>query len=434
MILSYSLIASLILSSCYLVYRIFLAGKRQHAFNRTMLLLIYAISLTLPIAVLAEILNTTPHSISQFALGLLDQESGDATSKFFESSADNQAGFLSAVKTLKYLYIGYILGVIFTMLYYVFGLVMLWRLMKKGERIEFGNFSLILINDSNRITPFSWHNSIVMRRSEYEEDGNMIIIHEFAHLKLLHWVDLVLAYLTVCLQWYNPVAWAMRGELKSIHEYQADEYVIESGIDPKEYLKLLVKRAAGFSNQSFTSSLRHGNLKKRVAMVYSKRTSMNSRLVALALVPAIGVGIAITSIPDVAGALRSIAEIFESNPSDAIASASVDTKEERQVYIAVENQAEFPGGMEVFGKWLNSHLAYPEEAEKDSIQGRVIIRFVIEADGTVTHPEILRGLSPAVDKEAIRLVNSMPKWTPGKINGKEVASYFTIPIVFRISD
>ena len=85
-------------------------------------------------------------------------------------------------------------------------------------------------------------------------------------------------------------------------------------------------------------------------------------------------------------------------------------------------------------KWLGNHMEYPEEAEKAGIQGRVIIRFVIEADGSVTDPKIIRGVSPEVDKEAMRVISSMPKWIPGKVNGREVASYFTLPINFRLKD
>lgn len=223
----------------------------------------------------------------------------------------------------------------------------------------------------------------------------------------------------------------MREQLRAIHEYQVDQSVIDSGIDIKEYQMMLLKRAVGFGNQSFANGLNHSKLQKRVAMMYEKSTSRRSKLLVLALIPAVGAAITVTSIPYIAGMLRTITETLDSRSSDAMASVPEGTQEERVVFIEVEHPADFPGGMDGMTEWLYAHLDYPEEAEKAGIQGRVIIKFVIEADGTVTHPEILRGLSPEVDKEAIRLVSSMPKWTPGKVNGKEVASYFTIPLVFR---
>ena len=115
------------------------------------------------------------------------------------------------------------------------------------------------------------------------------------------------------------------------------------------------------------------------------------------------------------------------------ASAPDKAPKEKDVYVAVDNEAEFPGGMEDLMKWLNDHIVYPKEAEKEGIQGRVIIKFVIEADGSVTNPEIIRGVSPALDKEALRIVSEMPKWQAAKVNGKEVASYFHLPIVFRLN-
>ncbi len=431
MILSYSLISSLILILCYLAFRIFLAGKRQHAINRCMLLLIYALSLMIPVAVLAVLMHN-PYPDQHLASGLPDIVSGETANTIIENNGANHAGFLSKVKILKLLYAVYILGLIATMLYYLYGIAMLWKLMKKGERNEFEKFSLVLINDSYRVSPFSWHDTIVMRKSDYGGDGDMILIHEFAHLKLLHWADLVLAYFTICLQWYNPAAWAMREELKAVHEYQADETVIKSGINTKKYQMLLLKRALSSGYQTFANNLYHSKLQKRIAMMYEEKTSLKRRMLALALVPAIGIGIAIAAIPTVAGFLISIAETLESKPSGAVAYVPDETQEERVVYTMVEHQAEFPGGMDYLGEWLNQNLVYPEDAEKAGIQGRVIIKFIIEANGTVTHPEIVRGLSLEVDKEAIRLVSSMPKWTPGKVNGKEVASYFTIPLVFRL--
>ena len=425
MILSYSIISSVILGFCYLAYRIFMAGKRQHAVNRSVLLLSYAVSLTVPIAILIAIFHTTSidPETAVIKIGEISNELADGNGKA------NPEDTLS-IDFISIIYKVYFSGLVIVGCYYLFGLAMLWRLIRKGERKEFGNFTLILVDDSYKTAPFNWKHTIVMRKADYEGDGDMILIHEYAHLKLCHWADLLVAYTTICLQWYNPAAWAMREELRAIHEYQADESVIESGVNPKEYQMLLLKRAVGYGYQSLANSLNHSKLQKRVTMMYNKKTSLRRRLFALALIPAIGAGIAVTSIPSVAGVLKSIAEASVVNPDSKITPIPDETTKEREVFVAVQDQAEFPGGMPELMHWLADHVNYPKEAEKAGVQGRVIIKFIIEADGTVTNPQIVKGVSPELDKEAMRLVRAMPKWTPARNNGTNVASYFTIPIAF----
>ncbi len=426
MILSYSLISSVIFAFCYFAYRYLLAGTRQHAVNRRLLLAIYAASLTIPLIVLAVVLHSN-NSVS----GVGNIEIGEITSEI-TTNGDHTGNFISPTITnlVFKIYVG---GLVITSIYFLFGLCMLWRIKKDGERSEFGNFILILVDDNNKISPFSWHDSIVMNRADYEEDGDIILVHEYAHLKLFHWTDLVLAYLTICIQWYNPAAWAMREELKAVHEYQADEKVIESGVNIREYQLLLLKRAVGSGYQSFANSLNHSKLQKRVTMMYKEKTSLQRRLFALALIPAIGAGIAVTTIPSVAGVLESLATTPVATTTSTFEEASAPAKD-RTVFVAVQDNAEFPGGMDALLNYLRTNIRYPESAHKNNIQGRVIVKFVIESDGTVADAEIVRGVDTDLDNEALRVVNGMPKWTPAKVDGKDVASYFHLPVNFKLQD
>ena len=427
MILSYSLISSVILCFGYLAYRWLMAGESQHSLNRNTLLMIYVVSLAAPIILLTILLH---HPSGLPGSGMV--EIGELTGGMI--GADGRPAFsMTSGNVLTLVYRIYIGGAALTAVYFLFGLGMLARLISRGEKTEFGTFSLILVEDTCKTAPFSWGRSIVMTRRDYEECGDMILVHEHAHLCHRHWLDLLFAYAAICVQWYNPAAWAIREELKAVHEYQADETVMSEGVDLREYQMLLLNKAAGYGYQSLANSLNHSKLKKRVTMMYKKKTSLKRRLSALALVPAIGAGIAVTAIPSVAEVLQSIAETPVSIPSEMNAYAPDKAPKERDVYVAVENVAEFPGGMEDLMKWLNDHIVYPKEAEKEGIQGRVIIKVVIEADGSVTNPEIIRGVSPALDEEAIRIVSEMPKWQAAKVNGKEVASYFHLPIVFRLN-
>ncbi len=147
------------------------------------------------------------------------------------------------------------------------------------------------------------------------------------------------------------------------------------------------------------------------------------------LILALGAGTAVTAIPSVAGVLESLANEAFSSTAEA---ASDQDKDNRDVFVAVETMAEYPGGMEALMHYLMNNIRYPEEAYKNDIQGRVIIKFVIEKDGAVTNAEVVKGVSPELDQEALRVVSSLPKWNPGKVGGKDVASYFTLPVNFRI--
>ena len=107
---------------------------------------------------------------------------------------------------------------------------------------------------------------------------------------------------------------------------------------------------------------------------------------------------------------------------------------EEEIFVAVEQPAEFPGGQAALMKWLSTNIRYPEAAQQNDIQGRVVVKFVVEKDGSVGHAEIARGVDKDLDREALRVVNKMPKWQPGKNNGVAVRSYFNLPVTFRLQN
>lgn len=107
---------------------------------------------------------------------------------------------------------------------------------------------------------------------------------------------------------------------------------------------------------------------------------------------------------------------------------------EEEIFVAVEQQAEFPGGQAALMKWLSNNVRYPESAQQNDVQGRVIVKFVVEKDGSIGTATILKGVDKDLDREALRVVKKMPKWQPGKNNGVAVRSYFNLPVVFRLQN
>ncbi len=107
---------------------------------------------------------------------------------------------------------------------------------------------------------------------------------------------------------------------------------------------------------------------------------------------------------------------------------------EEEIFVAVEQLAEFPGGQAALMKWLSNNIRYPESAQQNDIQGRVIVKFVVEKDGSIGQATIAKGVDKDLDREAIRVVKKMPKWQPGKNNGVAVRSYFTLPVTFKLQN
>lgn len=119
-------------------------------------------------------------------------------------------------------------------------------------------------------------------------------------------------------------------------------------------------------------------------------------------------------------------------PPPTTVGPAVEPEDTEEIFTIVEEPTEFPGGPAALVKFLTSNVKYPEIAMENGIQGRVMVKFVVERDGSVSNVDILRGVDPALDKEAVRVVKSMPKWKPGKQRGKPVRQSFQVPVVFRL--
>ncbi|HOO94823.1 MAG TPA: energy transducer TonB [Proteiniphilum sp.] len=105
-----------------------------------------------------------------------------------------------------------------------------------------------------------------------------------------------------------------------------------------------------------------------------------------------------------------------------------------EIFVVVEDQPLFPGGNAAMMKFLSDNIKYPVIAQENGIQGRVICNFVVEKDGSITDVQVVRGVDPSLDKEAVRVIQQMPRWKPGKQRGQAVRVRFTLPVVFRLQN
>lgn len=116
----------------------------------------------------------------------------------------------------------------------------------------------------------------------------------------------------------------------------------------------------------------------------------------------------------------------------ALSPVAVDEDDNPLNFQVIERLPEFPGGMVEFMKWLTKNLSYPVIAQQQKIQGKVLVSFIINKDGTISSPKVVKSVSPELDREALRVIRIMPKWKPGEDHGKPCRTYFCIPVVFKL--
>lgn len=300
---AYSFGVALALLILYIVYKWTLSSQKMFAFNRFIIMSIYAISLTYVPLYLLFISDKSIDSAGE--IGVIDISSIETISKITNETSV-WASILVGI---------YMSGVIILLLRSVILWAKMKYIIKSGTKMQLEKYTLVLI-DNNRIAPFSWKKYIIINRNDYENAHHVIIEHEKMHLDCRHWIDMLIAEIITIFNWFNPAAWLLKEELKTVHEYQADMAVINGGANIKEYQLLLIKKAVGARLPSFANSLNHSKLKKRITMMYSKESSKCSRLRALAIVPAIAVALTVFNTPIVASALTSVSSSYLSLSDD----------------------------------------------------------------------------------------------------------------------
>ena len=303
----------------------------------------------------------------------------------------------------------YAAGILATLVLYLMSAWKMVRLIRSGEITVREGCRLVILEQD---TPsFSWGRYIVIGRRDLEETP-AIFTHERMHVEHRHSLDLILFLPIQLFFWWNPLVWITREELRLLHEYQADEGVLQKGIDATQYQLLLVRKAVGEQRFSLASGFQHAKLKNRITMMLKPMSSGWLRWSYLALIPVLAIF------------------MFACNPSKK---NKAQTAQEPVAYAEVEVLPTFNGGhANAFAQWAYGQLKYPEQAIQDQAQGRVVVQFIIGADGVVRDAQVVRGVREDLDAEALRVVSSSPQWEPGKQSGKAVPVSFNFPVVFKL--
>lgn len=340
---------------------------------------------------------------------------------------------------------------------------------------------------------FSFFNWIFINPTKHSrQEIDEIMTHELAHCRQRHSVDILFAELFAIAFWVNPFVWLLKREVRLNLEYLADNNVLANGTDSKEYQYHLLGLAYRKNVATISNNFNVLPLKKRIKMMNKKRTKKIAKAKYALYIPLAAMLLVVSNIEtvarDIANVTKAIPMVKASvkqekmvdlssgnkattvqespknvQPTEAIEStgnkveALADSKnaemaaqeaenttgvanEEpteqkpkkapKKVFTVVEEMPTFNGNL---NQWLAENMKYPSEAVKNKEQGHVVVQFIISEEGEVMEPKIIRSVSPSLDKEALRVVSSMPKWNPGKANGKPVAVRYMLPVSFKLN-
>ena len=552
--LLYDLKVAVLLGVFYMFYRLLMARETFHRLNRVVLLASLALSALLPLCVIT--IHRTVEVARQMTV-----EAGQPIAMLAEDRAWSPISWLS---------VAYFAGVVFCLSRTLINIYSVHRLMRSCEEVDVPSYvrsktekMRLLVSDRDDVRPFSWMNTVVLSRTDYEQDlidgargESIVLAHECGHVACRHSIDTLFVDIIAALQWFNPVVWLLREELRTVHEYEADARVLSQGFNAYQYLNLLIHKAAGDAGYSIANGISMSSvLSKRVKMMVKNKSPRYSWAKALYVVPIVAISLAATAKTVVeykvkespkeensavvnkseevvanaghekavvaavqndkaareddkklfiidgnvateeevaklkSGQIESMTvlkgkeatekwgsrgangviivktrkakdakpTLADSNPvvvSDAVDETQPDDKE--KALDVVEEMPKFPGGDVKLMEFLSQNVKYPKDALEKGLQGRVIVGFIVEKDGTISNAKVVsssryaeveikkdgtvvkklektqESAGSTLEAEALRVVQLMPKWTPGKQKGKPVRVKFNVPIMFRL--
>lgn len=605
----YVIKAAITLALLYSCFFLFLSKETFHRFNRCMLVGIMLVSLFMP---MFHFTTSHPTTLNEEVYIVQNYIEHDTTPIIVTAQ---QAQGITWIQALTWIYMA---GVVLMLILTLVQATSLIRFMSSGVRHTDSQGNTVILHN-NDVPPFSIFRYIVMSVKDYESSRQYILTHEQEHIRLGHTYDLLLLQGMKTLMWFNPFIWFLSRDLKAVHEYEADQAVINQGIDAKSYQQLLVMKVVGNRLQPFTNNLNHGSLKKRIVMMYQKPSNRWLMLKALCAIPVAALTIntfatpietdpvedmvktlettnvpafnevketlpspktaeeaseekpfAITTdsnniddnplilinghevkIPadiktidgetlgkmlhinkeDIAsvtvlknGAATAIygekakngvisieTKAFQAQPKDTVVvknevsdvlniSSAVnidelmeklpgaekhedgsitingkvvkkillqgqevyDDDDDDPVFEVTEEPAQYPGGQAALMQYLAQNIRYPKISAENGVQGRVLVQFVVEKDGSLSNFAVVKKSGDTITKnaqsgitvnalgsateeskvpqeafdalnaEAVRVLREMPKWIPAKQRGQEVRMRYTLPITFRL--
>ena len=451
----YSVKVAVCLTLFYLFHKLLMSRDTFHTFNRFAILSMMLLSLVLPLVHLSLDSETGINRGTVALEGLVAQT----------VVADGGNGVGDGLTLTQVLLATYVLGVVLFVGKALLSVGSLLRLIRRARCVEVRN-GIRIYTMQGDISPFSWFRYIIMSEKDWQENRREIVLHEMAHIRRCHSMDVAVCNMMIVFQWYNPAAWLLKRELQTLHEYEADEAVLSAGVDATHYQMLLIRKAVGERLFSMANNLNHNSLKKRITMMKIKRTNPVQKAKIAFVLPLAAMTVAAFAsqkVENLSDKVEQESEAFSSvsdNPvvravdetarvaavkvqeekaleevsSMAMAKDTAETKSGKEFPCIPETFPQFPGGHVALFEYLSKNIKFPKSKENEDVKVRVVTTFTVEKDGSITDAKIVRSQGEAFDNEALRVINGMPKWIPGMQNGKAVSVKYTLPITFSTTD
>ena len=276
--------AAIALAVFYMFYRLLLSKETFHRFNRIVLLGTAALSFVLPLCVITfkeVVVVPAMTGTSENIVG----EAAETIAMVPEVSAPIWPVILCSI---------FVLGALAVLVYVAISIIGIRRMIRSGSRQALESGETLIITETDT-APFSWMKYIVISREDYESGYSQILTHEKAHIALRHSWDILFVDMITALQWFNPAIWMLKADLRALHEFEADDAVLRSGANIKEYQYLLIRKAVSKSGYSVANSFNHSTLKARITMMLNKKSSRMSAWKALYVIPLVGISLAATA-------------------------------------------------------------------------------------------------------------------------------------------
>ena len=295
--LIYDLKVAVLIAVFYFCYRLLMERETMHRLNRIVLLSSILLSLVLPLCVITlhKTIEVVPMQVVDHP-ELVITELGSVSSEEsnIQSLETNRMGFAEKLFQPSVIFAIFTIGLLCRLLYIAKSYRQLRRMIKDSEQHSLEDGVTMAVVDLP-VAPFSWMHTIVLSRIDYEECNPSILAHERGHIRLHHSWDIVFVEVLTALQWFNPVVWLLRRDLRTIHEYEADASVLSSGSDVSQYIQLLMRKATGTKACILANGINNSTIKKRINMMLVNKSPRRNSLKLLALLPIVGVTLALNA-------------------------------------------------------------------------------------------------------------------------------------------
>lgn len=395
--LSFLLLSTLCLTVFLLFYYMFLRKDTYYTGNRFYLLFTGLVSLLIPFFKNLLPLNGYSKQISIVLSPVLITGDGQTVTQGLSLS--------------DYLLIVYFSAAALLLVNFLWKIIRLLIIIINSESVEKSGVKIVLLESCD--SPYSFLNRVFMTNEQMNsEQFQKIIAHEKNHINRFHTADLIFTELIKILNWFNPLAWILKKEIEAQHEFEADSSLLSSGVNANEYKNVLIAYSFGAGSEIVTNNF-NSLLTRRFEMLSRKKSGSFGKVKFLFTLPLL------------------LALLILTSAVNNSASFAQDKKGGKVLKLA-EKMPEFPGGPKGLTEFFIQNVKYPQEAKDKGIQGKVFVQFIVNEDGSLSNVKVQKGFNKDCDQEALRVVNLMPKWEPGKDKGKPVKVAVVVPIAFAL--